>query len=476
MSLTTDTSPKPWNVPYLLLLVATLAEFVSLLITWPLWNVRTEQLHLPVFELLGSHQIPFGWLLILTLALIPVRPRIGIGCHFAIMLIACLFDQMRAQPQFLATSILMLSTLSQNWKNYVRWFLVSLWVWAGLHKLLSPEWHGHRAFATAQSMGLNASVWYSFVAVGVAISESSVGLLAWFKPKWGAVACVLLHLGIAVYLSPLFSNWNYSVLPWNIGSAICGAWILWTCDKPVTGRQRLSFAAFMILPIGFFFGLLDHGYAHVLYSGSIPQGLITRTDGSLERIKGWGELAIPFPNERRTLRQRFDLDSREGDRLHIRDPRWALADLHFVKRGSTTKRISRDDFFHSNGKSIVGVELDSQLHKFRLIEGGARMLKVSESAMIKAIEFNPERFNREQLVWAGSLPNLQTMNLSKTNVKDEDLELLLKLPKLWQIDLRQTPITDRGIEILSQSKTIKDLIVDGPEISIETMQRFFDSR
>lgn len=476
MSLISGSSPKPWSVPYLLLLAAVFAQFASLLITWPLWNPRSEVPHLPVLEIANASQIPFGGLLALSLALILWRPRFGIWAHFVLMLVACLFDQMRAQPQFLATWILMLATLGQGWKNYVRWFLVSLWIWAGLHKLISPEWHGHRAFATAQSLGLDPATWYSTIAILVAASESCTGLLAWFKPKWGAIGCILLHLGIAIYLSPWLSDWNYSVLPWNICSAVVGSWTLWTCETSSTIRQKISFAAFMVLPIGFFFGVLDHGYSHVLYSGSIPQGLITRNEGTIEVIKGWGELAIPFPNERRTLKQHFDSVSNEGDRLHIRDPRWTLPDQHFIKRNSQTEQISRATFIAPNNESVSGVELDSQLHRFRLVEVGAQMLKRSDSEMVYAITFAPERFSREQLLWALHLPNLETIDLSRTAIKDEDLKWLRQLPKLWRIDLRQTEITDRGIEILSKSKNIKDLIVDGPDISIDTMQRFFDSR
>jgi len=470
-----EVSPKPWSVRYVLLLISVFAQGVSLAITWPLWNVRTAVPHLPVFEF-GIPQFSFGWALVFSLALIPFRPRFGVWLHFGLMFCSCLFDQMRAQPQFLATWILMLAVLHDSWKNYIRWFLSSLWIWAGLHKVISPEWNGYRAFAMAEAIGLDGESWFMFVAVSVAATEILVGVLAWWKPKWGAVACVLLHVGISIYLSPLFRDWNFSVLPWNLATAVVGCWILWTCNARSTARQKLAFVAFMILPLGFFVGWLDHGYSHVLYSGSIPQGLITRTDGSLEKIRGWGELAVPFPNERRTLKQRFEIDSKEGDRLHIRDPRSALEDLHFIKRGTAAQPIERASFLAANAESVDGVELDSKRHVFLLSLIGARLLKRGDEQMIYAVEIKPENYKPALLEHLRFLSNLEQIELSNTGVSDEDLKPLLDLPKLIAIGLNQTAVTDRGIEILKGSTSLRVIQTAGTEITDHAMDRFDGSR
>ena len=468
-------SPSPWSTRYVLLLISVVAQLVSLIITWPLWNVRTEVPHLPVFEI-GLPQLSFGWLLILTLALIPFRPRLGILLHFVAMLCACLFDQMRAQPQFLATWILMLSVLGDSWKNYVRWFLCSLWIWAGLHKAISPDWNAHRAFAMAEAIGLDGESWFLCVAVAVAATEISAGLLAWWKPKWGAVGCVLLHVGISIYLSPMFRDWNYSVLPWNLATAVVGCWILWTCDVKAMPRHKLAFAAFMLLPLGFFVGWLDHGYSHVLYSGSIPQGLITRNEGSLELIRGWGELAVPFPNERRTLRQRFELDSEVGDRLHIFEPRMALADMHFIKQETGARQIERAEFVLMDSNSVAGVELDSKRHVFLLARAGARLLKREKEQMVYAIEFKPQHFRPDLMKHLPHLPNLEQIQLSGTSVSDTDLKALVQLPKLIAIGLNDTSVSDQGIEILKQSRSLKTIQVEGTQVSSHAMEAFQRTR
>ena len=104
---------------------------------------------------------------------------------------ACLFDQMRTQPQFLANWILMLATLGHSWKNYTRWFLGSLWFWAGLHKAISPEWNAQHAFGMATRIGLDPVVWFTTVGITVAAAEIIAGLLAWWKPRLGAIGCVI---------------------------------------------------------------------------------------------------------------------------------------------------------------------------------------------------------------------------------------------------------------------------------------------
>ena len=229
-------------------------------------------------------------------------------------------------------------------------------------------------------------------------------------------------------------------------------------------------------PLGFSSVGLDHGYSHVLYSDLTPKGLITRTDGSVEDIQGWGELAIPFPNERRTLKQRFEADSVDGDRLHILEPRWALEDLHFIKRRGEVIQVDRNEFISADSDSLPGVEMDSKRHVLSLAMAGAQMLKRHDDAMIYAIEIKPEHFASEQLSNLRFLPNIEQIQLSGTAVTDADLKWLIDLPKLTVVALNKTAITDRGIEILSESNSLETIQVDGANVSDEAMQKFLEAR
>ena len=184
------------------------------------------------------------------------------------------------------------------------------------------------------------------------------------------------------------------------------------------------------------------------------QRRIGRTDSRLGKISG------PIPKERRTLKQRFDAVSVEGERLHILEPRWALDDQHFTKSNGKVQKIDRQEFFTPGTDLVAGVELDSVRHTFLLSQAGARMLKRDEDSMIYAVEFKPERFESEQLMHLRFLPNIEQIQLSGTDIQDEDLRWLVDLPKLTAVGLNDTAITDRGIEILSRSKSVVSIQID----------------
>ena len=78
-----------------------------------------------------------------------------------------------------------------------------------------------------------------------------------------------MHSGIIVVLSPIFLDWNESVIPWNLSMAVIGGWVMWTTRDvwPRTVVQRGWAIAWLTLPSGFFVGWMDHGFSGVLYSG-----------------------------------------------------------------------------------------------------------------------------------------------------------------------------------------------------------------
>lgn len=482
------------SLQYALLLVALAAQVATLIITRELWEVRADGMpHLPVFA--GVSQISFFWILLATLAAVPFFPRSGVWLHLGLMLVACLFDQMRTQPQFLAIWILMAGvTHGATGVGLTRWFLASLWFWAGLHKLLSPSWNTIHAWEMANALGLNADQFYYSVAILVGLSEMGVGLLAWFKPKFGAVGCILLHCGIVVYLSPLFLNWNFSVIPWNLATAIIGAWILFKAGGlsqksriPVNSDnrlpwwqavwfQRVFFAVLLIVPSGFYLGWMDHGYSHVLYSDHLPRGLVTHDDGTVEKVSAWGVLAAPFPNERRLLRQYFFIVAEVGEKFHVRDPRAFLNDIHLEMTVDGPRDITREEFFSGQGDIVRGVEIDSRKAVFELVLAGARVLKRDKDSMVYAIEFNPKLFHSDLLKELGGISNIEQIQLAGTSVTDEDLKQLVDLPKLAGIGLNNTSITDQGIETLMKLPQLMLIEVDGTRVTPQTIGRFYESR
>ena len=144
--------------------------------------------------------------------------------------------------------------------------------------------------------------------------------------------------------------------------AVIGGWVMWTTRDvwPRTVIQRGWAIAWLTLPSGFFVGWMDHGFSGVLYSDSLPRGQITRSEG-IQRIRGWGDLHVPFPNERRTLRMFFEQSAAPGDYLQVSDPRYFLEDQYFVlEQDGTAREIARDAFFdgvdsvESDHHSVLG--------------------------------------------------------------------------------------------------------------------------
>ena len=479
------------SLPFVLLLVAVMAQAVAILITWPLWNFRSSGLpHLPIVW--GLPQISFGWLMLMSLAVIPFRPRQGVWFHFIVLLVASLFDQMRAQPQFLATWILMVASTYQTGAVLTRWFLASLWIWAGVHKLISPDWMSHRSANMTDALGLDVETFSMVIAIIVALSEILVGLLAWFKPRWAAFGCVALHVGIVIYLSPLFRDWNYSVFPWNLATAVIGFWVLWKAEsqdwfgneKLSQGRrpfERVAFAVMLIVPAGFYVGWLDHGYAHVLYSDSIPRGLISKQDGSVTEIRAWGELAIPFPNERRLLKQHFGCVGQSGEKLHIRDPRPWLDDLYYEIREDGPVEITRQAFHSTEKVRVVGFELDSVRAKTLLRRIDAIFLKRDPASMVYAIQFFPEKFDAKFLKHLNGVPNVEEIQFAGTRFTDADLKSLPALPKLVGLGLSRTQVTEEGILQLMHVRRkkfpqLEFIVADETGVSEGLVERFNGSR
>lgn len=315
---------------------------------------------------------------------------------------------------------------------------------------------------------------------GGAVTEFMLGLIALIQPRWSAVACVPIHLGIAFTLTPVCLDWNESVIPWNLLMAAVGCWVMWHAKRLPQSRLEFSAAAFwMLSPLGFFVGWLDHGFAGVLYSDCLPRGLITRTDGSVHDIRGWGNLNVPFPYERRTLRIYFEQDAKPGDKLHIADPRPQLKDLYYgLATDGKAEQIDADSFYSRGSNapsSAAGVGLDQARSIFALKRAGVRMLQQKIGMPVYAVAFTPENFSSDLVRMLQGLPNLTQIQFAGTDIKDDDLELLQGHRLLTGIGLENTGITDRGFEHLSELPFLQYAETAGSKITAQSRDRVLSS-
>ncbi len=456
---------------YGLLLVAVIAQAATILITWRLWEVRSEPVHLPLIDL---PQIPFGGWLLATLALVLIRPRLGLAVHAASLLLSFVCDQYRTQPQVIANAVLMLAAIENVGIVIVRWFLASLWLWAGTHKLLSPDWFSFGSWNMVHSLHVNPEDFQMLFAYGVSLGEISVGLLAIFRPRWAAIPCVLMHVGIVIFLSPLFYDHNVSVMPWNLATAVVGCWVMWNVPsvRPQMRWEWIVAVLLLVYPAGFYLGLVDHGIASVLYSNHLPEGIITTQDGA-SKITGWGDLRVPFPNERRLLKLYFQRSSQPGDKLHLREPRPWLGDQYYVlgNDGQLVEQ-NREEFVRGDESQVYGMEVDSRWARFRLARAGVKLVRREEQSTVYAVEIPPSRYRPELLEMLGGLPNLEQINLAGCEVTDEDLTRLPELPKLVGIGLTDTPVSNASIETLLNQPQLKVIEYQQSNMTLDAILEF----
>lgn len=432
-----------------MIVACVVAQAVTLVITWPLWQTRESPPHLPAIAL---PQIPFGWILACSLVLILFRPRIGVRIHIGVLVVSCLFDQWRLQPQVIGIAMMMIATVETWGPAVAKSFLIAMWFWSGLHKLLSPDWLGHVSWDLLQSLPIDVKTWHAPFAYTVAFGEILLGVLAIVRPRWAAVGCLALHSSIALFLSPWVHDWNISVIPWNLCTAVVGYWIL-SSGPAFRTQSWIQWAAaglLLILPAGFYIGWVDHCFAHVLYSDNVPYGLIT-TNSGLQPFARWGDFRVPFPHTRRLFRQYFEITAKPGWKLHVSDPRAWLPDTYYLKQSDgAVIEIEQARFLSSDGDEVAGVESDNPRSMFALSQGGVRMLKRTADGMIYAVEIAPNDYRADLLGYLRGLPNLEQLQLAGCNVADDDLRLVTSCTNLRDIGLNDTKVTAVGIQFLTK--------------------------
>ena len=344
--------------PLLRLLIAA-CQATGLLLTWPLWQVRsgaTTPPNLPLFDaaLLDRLQVPFGESLLLTLVVALIWPRIGSVAHVALLAAAIGFDQLRIQPEFVSLAILLLGTLPRRGPLLLaRCHLTALWFWAGLHKLLCPEYLQSTGPDLVQGLLSGATDRQAMIlGIGTAMVELSLGLAAIFPVTRRGVPLVAAILHGIVLLTLVARGWNTAVWPWNLALAVAGygffhGWTgsLWSWESastpPIESASARSAAITSSSPLCrwlwqsvavialsypalFYLNLCDGYLAWCVYSSNVPEAVIYDSDSPEgERLfdRAYEPLNVPFSPATRLFKQYFRRVGQFDDRLEIDDPR-----------------------------------------------------------------------------------------------------------------------------------------------------------
>jgi len=445
-----------------LLVVCVISQLTTLAITWPVWLVREFPVNLSWIA--NTPQLPMGIPLVVSLLMVLVAPRkFGMLLHLGVLLVAITMDQFRCQPQVLSITVLMMACVWKPIRQLCVWYLISMWLWTGVHKVLSPDWFGYSSVDLLKRLQwLHPYEYNVHFAVVVAASEIGLGVLAFLRPRIAAIFCVAMHLGIAIFLFKI--NWNFSVLPWNVCTAIVGGWLLRNAvtstsklvQRPSPKWQMAILAAMMIVPTGFYFGLVRHCFAHVLYSDYLPIAVITRGPDEVELLDGWDEFAVPFPHEKAAYVAYLKASGKPGEKLHVLEPRKLARGGYFVLRANRqVKEINEQTFFASDQNSTAGFGVDDPSAILSLELAGVRMRKRERKAMIFAAIFDAEKFTPELLDSLPGLPNLEEIQFQDCQIRDEDLKKLLKLRKLTRIGFDNTAVTPKGLKQLKELESLE---------------------
>lgn len=353
-------------------LVACQAAAIGL--TWSLWQVRAASDGAPNLPLIDAAwvdrlQLSMGWPLLASLALAVIWPRVGIVAHAALLVLAILLDQMRIQPEFVSVAILLIGTLAARGPLLVaRCHLVSLWFFAGLHKLLCPEYWEETGPYLARLLLPNLSDRMAYLeGIVIASCELLLGVLAVFPRTRRVVPWLAVAIHGGILLSLINSRWNTAVWPWNV--ALAAAAVAYFAGwkghffprsdllpaEPVLSTQRSlpltqtnpldrwgwQAAAILALlhPALYYVNCGDAYLSWCVYSNNTPSGtyyMAEDHDPASDQLPAWQLLAgggeellfreyqqinVPFPPAPRLYRQYLRRTGKPGDSILIDDPR-----------------------------------------------------------------------------------------------------------------------------------------------------------
>ena len=306
-------------------------QAITILATLPLWQTRSYP---PLLPMAPIPQLDFGPSLLASLVLVLVAPRVGIWIHLGVLTLAFVSDQTRLQPEFVSLALILVATNVARLGPFVgRAHLVTMWIWAGMHKMLSVGFMTDSAYWIYAGLPVEIPPIRAYIGWLIAGNEAATGLLMLIRPlrRAGVMLALALHGTILLVLSPWGQDWNESVWPWNFALGIA-AWVLfWPWDEkadekepaqvPSRREKKLKIAVAVVAalyPLGFYLGVTDAYISHHLYSDAIALAFCEpQSCRSAQFSDTWAAFDVPIPPEPRLYRQYFLSQCKPGERLTI---------------------------------------------------------------------------------------------------------------------------------------------------------------
>jgi len=340
------TAPESWRGLIGFRIVLVVAQAATIVLTWKVWQVRDLP---PLLPLAPVPQIDMGGALVASLAVVLALPRVGLPLHTGLLAWAIVADQCRLQPHVISLAWLMWGTGGLPGGLVVaRGSLAATWLWAGLHKLTSPAYYAHSGpwMLAGLWAGANPAL-AAPLAAAVAVAEISLGLGALVPAcrRVVAVGAVVFHVAV-LFLLAFRLGWNREVWPWNLALAAAGPLLVAPWQGAGLGVEwarapRLArglAVALVVMPAGYWLGLVDAYLAHCVYADNTPQAYVCSPFARRNLGEQCRRHDVILPPAHRLFVPFFRGVGRPGEWLEIEDPRW-VARL----RGNAFRKVRWDD-------------------------------------------------------------------------------------------------------------------------------------
>lgn len=327
-----------------------LTQAVTVLVTWTVWEPRASPPMLPLVDLPG---FPAGWAMLGSLAVVAARPRIGVPLHAAVLALAIVADQSRLQPHVISLATLLWATTGGPGGLVVaRASLAALWTFAGIHKLTSAAFYSQGGAWLLRGVWPGGPPWLGpGLAAAVAMTEIflGVGCLVPGLRRAVAVTAAVFHIATFAVLAGRL-RWDVPVWPWNVCLAIAGPMIVLAWRGRGLGEEwaaatraaRAIAVALLLLPSGYWLGVVDAFLAHCIYADNRPKAYVctpfTRTDLDAICLR----LGVVLPPAHRLYAPFFRGIGRPGEWLEVEDPRWIARLRGFARRKIVWEEIADD--------------------------------------------------------------------------------------------------------------------------------------
>lgn len=311
-------------------MVVAAGQLATLALTWPLFGTRASPPLLPFPDRSAAAALaaqPIWILVVASLALLAWRPVWGGPLHAAAVLASALLDTTRFTPPVVSLALLGLAVSQPALHGLGRAHLSALWIWAGLHKLLSPAYFAVLAPMLSARL-CDVGPLRDHAGLMVALLELTLGVVS-LVPRLRAVGPLAASVHLSVVGSLMALHMNEGVWAWNLTLAAIASFLFSEeAQAPPPRRSELALQLLLVgLPALSYVAPLHPTLAHHLYSGATPTTLTCGADGctpDVELRAGLRAFGVPIPPSLDTLEAYFRATCAPGDhwlaRSRLRGP------------------------------------------------------------------------------------------------------------------------------------------------------------